>query len=176
MNDPTKPAAKRRLKPSAKKHPASKVVRREELEARRTELDEQLDELMEHFKYFGGSDYAKTVEADDAKTLLGIAHELDIPYKSVAYLWYVFPSGLGLREFSAQLRAQVQRDRNTTGLNSLTEHAEKAEAGRERLLEELRGLRLELVSLRRRADSNTDRTFYVACACLGVLVLTRFFK
>ena len=61
-------------------------------------------------------------------------------------------------------------------LFDLVEQAEKAEAGRERLLEELRGLRLELGSLRRPADSNTDRTFYVACACLGVLVLTLFFK
>ena len=63
-----------------------------------------------------------------------------------------------------------------SNLFDLVEHAEKAEVGRERLLEELRGLRLELGSLRRPTDSNTDRTFYVACACLGVLVLTLFFK
>ena len=66
---------------------------------------------------------------------------------------------------------------------SLVEHAEKAELGREktvlgleRLLEELRGLRLELGSLRRPANSNADRAFYIACACLGVLILMLFFK
>ena len=61
-------------------------------------------------------------------------------------------------------------------LFDLVEHAEKAEAGRERLLEELRGLRLELGQLSRPSRSNTDRTFYVACGCLGVLVLMLFFK
>ena len=66
---------------------------------------------------------------------------------------------------------------------SLVEHAEKAELGREktvlgleRLLEELRGLRLELGSLKRPANSNADRAFYIACACLGVLILMLFFK
>ena len=68
-------------------------------------------------------------------------------------------------------------------LFDLVEHAEKAEAGREkaelsreRLLEELRGLRLDLGQLSRPSRSNTDRTFYVACGCLGVLVLMLFFK
>ena len=68
-------------------------------------------------------------------------------------------------------------------LFDLVEHAEKAEAGREkaelsreRLLEELHGLRLDLGQLSRPSRSNTDRTFYVACGCLGVLVLMLFFK
>ena len=66
---------------------------------------------------------------------------------------------------------------------SLVEHAEKADLGRERadlgrerILEELRGLRLELGQLARPSRSNSDRTFYVACGCLGVLVLMLFFK
>jgi len=44
------------------------------------------------------------------------------------------------------------------------------------ILEELRGLRLELSQLARPSHSNSDRTFYVACGCLGVLVLMLFFK
>jgi hypothetical protein len=60
--------------------------------------------------------------------------------------------------------------------HSLVEHAEKADLDRERILEELRGLRIELGQLARPSHSNSDRTFYVACGCLGVLVLMLFFK
>lgn len=49
-------------------------------------------------------------------------------------------------------------------LFDLAERAEKAEAGRERLLEELRGLRADFDGARRPADSsNADNTFYTAC-------------
>ena len=44
------------------------------------------------------------------------------------------------------------------------------------ILEELRGLRLELSQLAQPSHSNSDRTFYVACGCLGVLVLMLLFK
>ena len=78
---------------------------------------------------------------------------------------------------------QVQGRAVIDKLFDLVEHAEKAEAGREkaqlgreRLLEELCGLRLELGQLTRPSRSDTERTFYVACACLGALVLMLIFK
>ena len=77
--------------------------------------------------------------------------------------------------FYTALLVEHTQELNTTNY-SLVEHAEKAELGRERLVEELRGLRLELGQLTRPSRSDTDRTFYVACACLGALVLMLFFK
>ena len=71
---------------------------------------------------------------------------------------------------------QVQGQAVIDKLFDLVEHAERAELGRESLVEELRGLRLELGQLTRPLRSDTDRTFYVACACLGALVLVLFFK
>ena len=79
-----------------------------------------------------------------------------------------------LRTTNSSLVGHAEELRTTN--HSLVEHAERAELSRERLLEELRGLRLELSQLSRPSRSNTDRTFYVACGCLGVLVLMLFFK
>ena len=79
-----------------------------------------------------------------------------------------------LRTTNSSLVGHAEELKTTN--HSLAQHAERAELSRERLLEELRGLRLELGQLSRPSRSNTDRTFYVACGCLGVLVLMLFFK
>ena len=105
------------------------------------------------------------------------------------YQYEVAPSFEGMYGEYGERHASPDRVKQVQGravidkLFDLVEHAEKAEAGREkaelsreRLLEELRGLRLELGQLSRPSRSNTDRTFYVACGCLGVLVLMLFFK
>jgi len=68
-------------------------------------------------------------------------------------------------------------------LFDLVEHAEKAEAGRdradlarERILEELRGLRIDIQALRQPERERKDYTLPLGSACLGVLVLMLFFK